>query len=127
MFEVEFTVDQDDDDKGRVYWSDIDYGFVFHPVEMIALGWHAGLETEGCVLPIYDDNLESGKFGSDGFTLQVTPVDGLRLAVSVPFDEGEYSHDNYAFIDCFHFHEVIDFEFANSSSDSESSDSSSSF
>lgn len=88
MFEVEFTVDQDDDDKGRVYWSDIDYGFVFHPVEMIALGWHAGLETEGCVLPIYDDNLESGKFGSDGFTLQVTPVDGLRLAVSVPFGEG---------------------------------------
>lgn len=86
--EVEFTVDQDDDDKGRVYWSDIDYGFVFHPVEMIALGWHAGLETEGCVLPIYDDNLESGKFGSDGFTLQVTPVDGLRLAVSVPFGEG---------------------------------------
>lgn len=57
MFEVEFTVDQDDDDKGRVYWSDIDYGFVFHPVEMIALGWHAGLETEGCVLPIHDDNL----------------------------------------------------------------------
>ena len=39
--------------------------------------------------------------------------------VDVPFDKGEYSHDEYAFIDCFHFHEEIDFEFANSSSDSE--------
>lgn len=87
--ELEFTVDQNDDDKGRVYWSDIDYGFVFHPVEMIALGWHAGLETEGSILPIYDDNLESGELGSSGFTFQVTPVEGLRLAVSVPFGEGE--------------------------------------
>lgn len=87
--ELEFTVDQDDDDKGRIYWSDIDYGFVFHPVDMVALGWHAGLETEGSILPIYDDNLESGNLGSDGFTLQVTPVEGLRLAVSVPFGEGE--------------------------------------
>ena len=47
--------------------------------------------------------------------------------VDVPFNKGEYSHDEYAFIDCFHFHEEIDYEFADSSSDSESSDSSSSF
>ena len=46
--------------------------------------------------------------------------------VDVPFNKGEYSHDNYAFIDCFHFHEEIDFVFADSSSGSESSDSSSS-
>ena len=47
--------------------------------------------------------------------------------INVPFNKGEYSHDEYAFIDCFHFHEVIDYEFADSSSDLESSDSSSSF
>ena len=39
--------------------------------------------------------------------------------VDVPFNKGEYSHDEYAFIDCFHFHEEIDYEFADSSSDSE--------
>ena len=47
--------------------------------------------------------------------------------VDVPFNKGEYSHDEYAFIDCFHFHEEIVAVFADSSSDSESSDSSSSF
>ena len=37
--------------------------------------------------------------------------------INVPFNKGEYSHDNYAFIYCFHFYEEIDYEFANSSSD----------
>ena len=39
--------------------------------------------------------------------------------INVPFNKGEYSHDEYAFIDCFHFHEEIDYEFADSSSDLE--------
>lgn len=55
--------------------------------DLLTLGYHDNINPEGTYLPIYDDNVGTGNIGSDGFTLVLRPVEGLRLGFSVPFTD----------------------------------------
>lgn len=77
-----------DDWNGRnfgVAWDDIDWFVEFRPVEKLSLGFHEDIYSDGSYLPIYDDNLSTGNFGSDGFTVIFRPIDGLSVSATAPF------------------------------------------
>ncbi|MBQ0039662.1 MAG: hypothetical protein KBS64_04480 [Treponema sp.] len=73
---------------------------LFQPV---TIGLHDNIYSDGSALPIYDDNLENGNIGSDGFTVVYRPAvfdNSLRLAATLPFnfikdDEGFGADPNW--------------------------------
>lgn len=86
--------------KATVYYDDFDEkhfgveGLVndwyveFRPVEIVTLGLHDNIFSTGSYLPIYDDNLQGGNIGSDGFSVIVRPNQfnkAFRFAFTVPF------------------------------------------
>ena len=85
---VKATVTLDDyDEKHFGLQGKVDDWYVeFRPLDIVALGLHTSIHPDGSTLPIYDDNLGAGNIGSDGFTVSAKPVEGLRLAVTAPFD-----------------------------------------
>lgn len=74
-----------------------DWYVEFRPVEILTLALHDNVSSEGSYLPIYDDNLQGGNIGSNGFTTVLRPNafnKALRIAVTVPF-EFDGSDTNY--------------------------------
>lgn len=78
-----------------------DWKIEWRVINPLALGLHDNIYSEGSALPIYDDNLENGNIGSDGFTLVVHPevLDGkFRFGATVPFnftkDEDFFGRDS---------------------------------
>lgn len=72
-------------------WTDLDYWLRFRPFKMITLAFHDDLWMSGSYLPLWDDNAPAGGLGSSGFSLMVEPLEGLRIAATIPmdnFDEG---------------------------------------
>lgn len=57
--------------------------------DMLTFGFHDEINPEGTYLPIWDDNVAAGNIGSEGFTLVYRPIEGLRLAASLPFTDTE--------------------------------------
>lgn len=83
--DVTFILDDWNDRNFGFAWDDVSWFVEYRPVEMVALGFHEDVWLEGSYLPIYDDNVALGNLGSEGFTVAVTPIEGLKLAVTVPF------------------------------------------
>lgn len=67
-------------------WTDLDYWLRFRPFEIITLVFHDDLWMSGSYLPLWDDNAPAGGLGSSGFTLMVEPLEGLRIAATIPMD-----------------------------------------
>lgn len=95
--DVTFVLDDDDDDDDNPYlaWDDISWYVEFRPFQMLALGFHEDIYAEGSYLPVYDDNMGNGNFGSDGFTVAVRPLEGLLISATAPFgfDDGRNYFD----------------------------------
>ena len=74
-----------------------DWYLEFRPIEPVTLSLHTGIFADGSYLPVYDDCITASNIGSDGFTLTARPVEGLRLAFSLPFDmnSDSYGWQNY--------------------------------
>ncbi len=87
--DVTFILDDWNDKNVCVAWDDVSWFVEYRPVEKIALGFHEDVWLEGSYLPIYDDNVALGNLGSEGFTVAATPIEGLKIAVTVPFGEGD--------------------------------------
>ena len=98
MIKADFKLD-DNTDTNHLYLAGRvkDWSLEFRPIEMISLNLHTGIFADGSYLPIYDDNVNAANIGSDGFTVTVRPVKGLRLAASAPFGMGQdtWSDKNY--------------------------------
>ncbi|MBR1537688.1 MAG: hypothetical protein IJ630_12225 [Treponema sp.] len=64
-----------------------DWYIEFRPIEILTLGMHTGIFSDGSYLPIYDDNLYAGNIGSEGFTVTLRPAkdQDLRIALTAPF------------------------------------------
>lgn len=87
--DVTFILDDWNDKNFGFAWDDVSWFVEYRPIEMLALGFHEDVWLEGSYLPIYDDNVALGNLGSEGFTVAATPIEGLKLAVTVPFGEGD--------------------------------------
>jgi len=74
-----------------------DWYLEFRPIEPVTLSLHTGIFADGSYLPVYDDCITASNIGSDGFTLTARPVEGLRLAISLPFgmNSDSYGWQNY--------------------------------
>lgn len=74
-----------------------DWYLEFRPIEPVTLSLHTGIFADGSYLPVYDDCITASNIGSDGFTLTARPVEGLRLAFSLPFgmNSDSYGWQNY--------------------------------
>lgn len=74
-----------------------DWYLEFRPIEPVTLSLHTGIFSDGSYLPVYDDNINAGNIGSDGFTVTVRPIQGLRLALTTPFgmSTNTWSDRNY--------------------------------
>lgn len=90
--EVEFALgtgkgnDTSETDHLNLAWTDLDYWLRFRPLNMLTLAFHDDLWMDGSYLPLWDDNAPAGGLGSSGFTLMVEPLEGLRVAATVPMD-----------------------------------------
>ncbi|MCM1322423.1 MAG: hypothetical protein NC041_08725 [Bacteroides sp.] len=84
--EVEFSLDTADTDHLYLAWSDPDYWLHFRPINMLTLAFHDDLWMNGSYLPVWDDNAGAGGLGSDGFTLMAEPIEGLRIAATIPLE-----------------------------------------
>lgn len=83
---VEFTIDDYGADEGYGFkWTDYNYYIEFRPIYEITLAWHDDIYTTASYLPVWDDNVSTGNFGSDGFTVVTRPYPGLRIAATIPF------------------------------------------
>lgn len=83
---VEFTVDDYGADEGYGFkWTDYNYYIEFRPIHEITLAWHDDIYTTASYLPVWDDNVSTGNFGSDGFTVVTRPYPGLRISATIPF------------------------------------------
>lgn len=86
MIKADARFDDNDEDHYGLDGRLKDWYLEFRPIEMITLSLHTGIFSDGSYLPIYDDNINAGNIGSDGFTVTVRPIEGLRFALSTPFD-----------------------------------------
>lgn len=60
----------------------------FRPIEQIGIAFRENIVAWPSTLPIYDDDLQSGNIGSEGFTLWYAPSPlkgALKVAATVPF------------------------------------------
>lgn len=84
----------------RFGYSDLDYYINVRPFSFMEVSFHNGLAVRGASLAIWDDDISSGKIGSDGFTLSLLPVEGLRVTgkIFLPagHDDGTWGKGNYA-------------------------------
>ena len=100
-FNSKFGIDDFDDDANfdekrihedpsdgvyAIAMDDFDYYVEFRPIDVLALGLSMDYETAGAYLPVWDDTIEAGKLGSDGLSLVVKPVQGLRIVGTIPFN-----------------------------------------
>ena len=87
MVKATFAFDDlDDQHFGFVGSGWVDDWYVeFRPVEVLSLGMHDQIFSDGSTLPVYDDNLWAGNIGSNGFTVAFKPIENLRIAATVPF------------------------------------------
>jgi len=67
--------------------------------DMLTFGFHDNIHPEGDYLPVYDDNISAGNIGSEGFTLVYRPIEGLRLAASLPFGYEDNDDINWLKVD----------------------------
>lgn len=83
----------------RFGYSDLDYYINVRPFSIMEVSFHNGLAVRGASLAIWDDDIGSGKIGSDGFTLSFLPADGFRLTgkIFLPagHDDGTWGAKNY--------------------------------
>ena len=90
--EVEFTLgtgkgnETSETNHLNFAWTDLDYWLHFRPFKMITLAFHDDLWMSGSYLPLWDDNAPAGGLGSSGFSLMVEPLEGLRIAATIPMD-----------------------------------------
>ncbi|MCR4822673.1 MAG: hypothetical protein K5873_07365 [Treponema sp.] len=93
MIKADVKLDDNDNDhyylNGRVK----DWYLEFRPIDMLTLSLHTGIFAEGSYLPIYDDNVNAANIGSDGFTVTLRPIEGLRFGFSAPFGFEDYSDE----------------------------------
>ena len=87
--DVTFILDDWNERNFGLKWDDISWFVEYRPIEMVALGFHEDVWLEGSYLPIYDDNVALGNLGSEGFTVAVMPIEGLKIAATVPFGEDD--------------------------------------
>jgi len=75
------------DDYGLAWKADINDWYVEARIldDKLTFGYHDTIDPEGSYLPIWDDNITAGNIGSEGFTLVYRPIEGLRIAASLPF------------------------------------------
>ena len=72
------------DDTGFGY-DGLDWNFRFTPFDIVDFYLNDGVAIAGGGLPIGGGRFDSAKLGSDGLTIVVKPINGLRLAASLPF------------------------------------------
>lgn len=85
MVKATVTLDDYDEKHFGLQGKVNDWYVEFRPIEKVALGLHTGIFADGSTLPIYDDNVNAGNIGSDGFTVSAFPIEKLRVALTAPF------------------------------------------
>ncbi len=71
-----------------------DYYVEFRPIELLTIGFHDGVHVAGDYLPIWDDRVSAGNFGSSLLSLVVRPVTGLRIGAALDGDPAEFGKKN---------------------------------
>lgn len=90
--EVEFTLgtgkgnETSETNHLNFAWTDLDFWLHFRPIEILTLAFHDDLWMNGSYLPLWDDNVSAGGLGSSGFSVMVEPLEGLRIAATIPMD-----------------------------------------
>ena len=85
MVKATFALDDFDEKHFGLQGSVNDWYIEFRPFEVLTLGLHTGIFADGSYLPVFDDNIGAGNIGSDGFTVTVRPVKGLRISATADF------------------------------------------
>ncbi len=70
-----------------------DWYIEFRPIDFLTFGFHDAVHVAGDYLPVWDDNLSAGNFGSDVLALVVRPIAGLRIGAALD-NPAEFGHDN---------------------------------
>ncbi len=79
------------DDTG-IFYDGLDWNFHFTPFDFLEIGLHESYGIAGWMGgPVQGGTYDSAKLGSDGLTLLLKPIQGLRLAASLPFTIDYYS------------------------------------
>lgn len=73
-----------DDDNASGGFKLNDWYIEFRPFEIVGFGFHRALKTQGSYLPIWDDYINEGNFGSD-FGAIIRPIEGLRIGGGIDF------------------------------------------
>lgn len=93
-----------DDYYFKVDWTnDSDYFIEFQPWDIVSLGLSRELYTLGSYLPVLDDNISGGNYGTNGFAFFLKPVEGLTFGAGFDYasywdvdDEDDAFDDNYS-------------------------------
>lgn len=78
------------DDTGFGY-DGFDWNIRFTPFDIVDVYLNTAVEIAGGGLPIGGGRFDAAKLGSDGLTVVLKPISGLRLAASLPFTLNTYS------------------------------------
>ena len=76
-------------------WTDFYWGIRFTPFDIVDLYLNTDVWTPGSYLPGADENMAGGNLSSDGVTILVKPIDGLKLSASIPISWDYTSGANY--------------------------------
>jgi len=79
-----------EDDTGFGY-DGLDWNFRFTPFDIVDFYLNSGVDIAGGGLPIGGGRYDAAKLGSDGLTIVLKPIQGLRLAASLPFSLKTFS------------------------------------
>lgn len=84
----------DHDDTG-IFYSGMDWNFRFSPFDSIDIFLKSGNGTPGAGMMVAGNSAGAGDLGSDGLTIMAKPIDGLKLAATVPFTFGVVSEADF--------------------------------
>lgn len=70
-----------------------DWYIEFRPIELLTIGFHDAVHIAGDYLPVWDDNLSAGNFGSEVLALVVRPIAGLRIGAALD-NPATFGRDN---------------------------------
>ncbi len=81
----------------KLDWSDVNWHVEFNPFKMVGFGFSDELYTEGAELFVWDDNLPSGNYSTDGFAVLIRPAKEFTFGAGVDFpayfDDLDNDHD----------------------------------
>lgn len=76
-------------------WDGLDWGVRFTPFDIVDFWMNTDVWTTGSYLPVADEHIALGNLQGDGVGIVFKPIDGLRIALEVPFSYDLLKKPNY--------------------------------